>query len=173
MITVELCEDENLIALWYLLMQNCGRADEVFYSGPHDIRYVLDWAKNCKFWIAKNGNMCIGAAWISEFVNIGEIETPEIKAELGFGFINNCTIFQSMKAGRMILSDISEKFPLVKHLFGTTPKPNAHALAYAKRLGLKLVAETPSFCKYKGAVQSAITSYWSREDWNGRQRTKA
>jgi len=166
MITIESIKfSPNHIGWWYLGMVTAGRADKVFYANQHDLQYALTWAKQCNhFWGAFSGDNLIGVGFVEneQFFksDLGEL----YRAELGFGFMPNCTVFEALEAGRKMLdASFAEGYT---DLFGTTPEHNLPALAYAKRLGLKLYGPVPNFCHYLGLKSGVYTSHISREEWN-------
>jgi hypothetical protein len=153
--------NHNLIGMWYMLSLPDGRADRVFYAAKHDLKYVLDWADQCDY---------IGGAFLDgQLIGIGFAENlmrygETSRVEVGFGFLPNCNIMQALQAGRKILSHFFETLD-VENAFGTTPEKNREALAYIKRLGLKLYGPVPNFCTYLGAVSGVYTSHITREEW--------
>lgn len=149
-------------------MVSSGRADKVFYANIHDLDYALQWAKDChNIWGAFSGDKLIGMGFTQDPAEFGSVlDNPNnvYRAELGFGFMSNCTIFEALEAGRMMLdAAFAEGFT---DLFGTTPEHNLPALAYARRLGLKLYGPVPNFCHYLGLKSGIYTSHISREEWN-------
>ena len=147
-------------------MKTSGRADDVFYAGPHDIRWVLDWVRSCNlFYITTKDDIVSGAGWIQNAVVLRDGEDAVSKGELGFGFTTQCSAFEALESGKMILDDIFESYPRLEYLFGTTPVSNEKALKYARILGLEHVAVTPSFCCYKGNIESCVTTYLSQKVW--------
>ena len=169
MITIQpINKSPNLIGLWYLNMVHSGRADQVFYSFPHNLKFALDWAMNTTaFYGAFRGDELIGAGWVDNVLAIGG-DPPATKAELGFGFMPNCGIFEALQAGRLML-DYSFDVYGIDFLFGTTPLSNKAALAYAKRLGLRLYEPVENFCTYQGKIDACVTSSISKEVWHERR----
>lgn len=141
----------------------------MFYSFPHDLKFALDWAMNTTaFYGAFRDQELIGAGWVDNLLVIGE-DPALTKAELGFGFMPNCTVFEALQAGRIML-DYSFDVLGVDFLFGTTPRSNRAALAYAKRLGLRMYEPVENFCTYLGKVDACVTSSISKEDWHERSK---
>lgn len=164
-------KSSNLIGLWYLTMAHSGRANQVFYAFPHDLKFALDWAMNTTaFYGAFRGEELIGAGWVDNVIAIGG-EPVLTKAELGFGFMPNCSIFEALQSGRLML-DYSFDVYGIDFLFGTTPLSNKAALAYAKRLGLRMYEPVDNFCTYQGKIDACVTSSISKEDWIERRITE-
>ena len=173
MITIQpINKSSNLIGLWYLNMVHSQRASQVFYAFPHDLKFALDWAMNTTaFYGAFRDKELIGAGWVDNLLAIGG-EPPVTKAELGFGFMPNCGIFEALQAGRLML-DYSFDVYGIDFLFGTTPLSNKAALAYAKRLGLRLYEPVENFCTYQGKIDACVTSSISKEVWVERRNKEA
>lgn len=150
-------------------MLHAGRADQVFYSFPHDLKTCLDWvAGTTAFYGAFRDSELIGAGWVQDLLVIGG-DPALTKAELGFGFMPNCTVFEALESGRLML-DYSFDVYGIDFLFGTTPRSNRAALAYAKRLGLRMYEPVENFCTYMGKVDACVTSSISKEDWHERRQ---
>ncbi len=145
-------------------MVHSGRANQVFYAFPHDLKFALDWAMNATaFYGAFRGEELIGAGWIDNLLVIGS-DPPVVKAELGFGFMPNCNIFEALHSGRLMLDYTFDVYG-IDFLFGTTPLSNKAALAYAKRLGLRQYEPVDNFCTYQGKIDACVTSAISKETW--------
>lgn len=173
MITVrDISGNSNLIGLWYLSMLGCGRADKVFYAAPHDLQYVLDWSKDITIIGAFKDDVLIGTGFVNNIQDFTGDNWSRRRAEVGFGFLPNCSIFESLRAGREILDICFSKDGLgIDDMFGTTPEPNKQAVAYIRRIGLALYGPIPNFTNYLGKHVGVYTSYISREQWN-QQRSK-
>ena len=158
--------NHNLIGLWYLTMLGQGRANKVFYAANHDLAYVLDWASGLDFIHGAfvDGSL-IGVGFVENLVTFETSDGPISRAEMGFGFMENCNVFEALKAGRIIVSNAFSELNL-DHAFGTTPELNKKALAYIKRLGFKLYGPIPDFCSYLGKYSGVYTSHISRKEWN-------
>lgn len=157
--------DSNLIGLWYLTMLGCGRANKVFYAANHNLVYALDWASRCDFLEgAFIGDLFIGVGFAENTITFDTKLGPITRSEMGFGFLPNCNVFQALKAGRVIMQSCFDKLN-VDHMFGTTPEPNKEALAYVRRLGLKMYGPVPNFCMYNGDYVGAYTSHISKDEW--------
>lgn len=150
-------------------MLQSGRANQVFYTFPHDLKFALDWAmKTAIFYGAFRGDELIGAGWVENPLIIG-VEPTLTKAELGFGFMDNCNVFEALQAGRLML-DYSFDVCKVDFLFGTTPLSNRPAIVYAKRLGLRTYEPVENFCTYQGKIDACVTSSITKEQWNERRK---
>ena len=152
-------------------MVRAGRASQVFYSFPHDLKFALDWSiRTAIFYGAFRDDELFGAGWVDSPLVIGT-EPTLTKAELGFGFMDNCNVFEALQAGRLML-DYSFDVCKVDFLFGTTPLSNKAALVYARRLGLRMYEPVENFCTYQGKVDACVTSSISKERWNERRKTR-
>lgn len=154
--------EQPIIELYCRLVQE-GTAQKVWYQGNYSLHWLLGWTadpKNATILFIKDGKLC-GAGWVTERQALGD--TGKYKAEIGFAFFRDTPIFEALKFGRLALKYIADVYE-VDYFFGTTPEENRHALAYAKRLGLKLVGPVPNFCSYLGEVKGVYFSYISAEE---------
>jgi len=162
----------NLISSLYLNMTAEGRMDDVIYQGEHDIVYFLNWVKSLRvFYGVFKDSVIVGAGWVSVPYAMESPERSYRKAEIGFGFSAKATVFEALKAGRMML-DRTFDFYGIDFLYGTTPESNRLALGYAKRLGFKLYGPIPNSCVFRGKLEGTYTSYIDREILNGRIEAK-
>lgn len=166
---VDIRNDPNLIGLWYLQMKGCGRADQVFYADPdHNLEMVLSWGKRQNaLYGAFRDDMLIGVSFVDNLLSFHSWR----RAELGFGFLPNCTGFQALGAGRLMM-DAAFTDLGVNHMFGTTPELNKKALQYSRLLGLKQYPVIPNFCNYLGQCCGVVYSHISKEQWNEQRKTE-
>lgn len=163
--------DPNLCGLWYLSMRGCGRADKVFYAGPHDLESVLSWIKLTNvFYGAFKDNQLIGVGFVENIQTFHSKVGVITRGEMGFGFLPNCTVFDALQAGRIMVNYCFEDG--IDHLFGTTPELNKEALMYAKRLGFDLYGPVPNSCFYLGDYIGQYTSHISKEKWNAGRKNQ-
>jgi hypothetical protein len=158
----------DVIASLYLNLKAQGRMDDIFYSAPYDINTFMAWAKGVSiFYGVFKDNVVVGCGWVDVPV-VMECESGRYrKAEIGFGFCNQCSVFQALQAGREMIEMTFDLYQ-IDYLFGTTPSPNKAALAYAKRLGFQLFGPIPNSCSFRGKLESTYISHISKDLLNGR-----
>lgn len=159
--------NEKPIIELYLRLVEDGLAEKVWYQGGLSLHWLLSWTADPRngtilFLHVKDGKASlVGAGWVTERTPLGD--TGKHKAEIGFAFFKDTPIFTAIRFGRLALKYIADVFD-VDYFFGTTPEDNKQALAYAKRLGLKLVGPVPNFCSYLGDVKGVYFSSISAEE---------
>jgi hypothetical protein len=130
-------------------MLHTGRANQVFYSFPHNLKTCLDWvAETVVFYGAFRDSELIGASWLQNLLVIGG-DPPLTKAELGFGFMPNCNVFEALHAGALML-DYSFDVYGIDFLFGTTPRSNRAALA-------RLIADLSAWVQAKADEHGVVS----------------
>lgn len=161
--------NEKPIIELYLRLVEDGLAQRVWYQGDYSLHWLLEWTadpQNGTIIFLRNHDgvaSLVGAGWVTNKTPLGD--TGKNKAEIGFAFFKDTPIFEAIRFGRLALKYIADVFD-VDYFFGTTPEDNKPALAYARRLGLKLVGPVPNFCSYLGEVKGVFFSSISAEEIN-------
>ena len=169
---LDITGNTDIVAAWYYLL-NKDRIPKVFYAdeGQQDILSVLTWAKTVpRMYGAFIGTALLGLGWIESIVPYNLSTGVTYRAEMGFGFTPNSTVFQALYGGRMMVDKAFEE-STVDFIFGTTPELNKEAIAYIKRLGFSMYGPIPNYCSYLGKLSGCYTSYVERKSWH-EYRTK-
>lgn len=170
----------DLLAWLYLKLKLEGRADKIFYQAPHDVVYFLTWVDQLAvFYGGFKDDILVGGGWVGmpSLLEAKEDQAPLCgkttfrKAEIGFGFSGDCSVFEALQMGRLMLETTFDSYK-IDFLFGTTPESNKAALMYARRLGMELIGPTPNTCVFNGKIEGTYTSHLTKELLNASRETR-
>lgn len=171
---LDITGNTDVVAAWYYLIRQDDRHKKIFYAdeGQQDILSVLNWSKRLikLYGVFSQTGPVLGLGWVENEGIYNLKDGPVFRAEMGFGFTSQATIFQALESGRRMIDNVFNDLK-VEFIFGTTPTKNREAVAYIKRLGLSLNGPIPNYCSYLGEIDSVYISQTDRKTWNGKERT--
>jgi hypothetical protein len=157
---------QDVLAWMYLKSKQDGTLPMVCYQGIPDVRQWLDWYSrgegeeviaNPGAWTANGSFLGMG------FINAIERKQGLTKAEVGFMFCKEVSVFRQIDFMRAMISLIFLQTD-IDCLLGTTPTPNTAACAMVKRLGMRTF-EMPMYSTWRGQPCSCLLSQTDRSHW--------
>lgn len=154
----------DVLAWMYLKAKQDGTLSKVFYQGAPDVRQWLDWYSQ------REGKevITLGAWTASDFLGMGFVNAIErtpglVKAEVGFLFCRDVSVFRQIEYMRAMISLLFLTTDITC-ILGTTPTPNAAACSMVARLGMRLF-EMPMYATWNGEPCSCVLSQTDRAHW--------
>lgn len=161
----------DVLCYTYLRLKRDGQLPVVFYQGePPDVRRFMDWYSQSEGRaVIVVGGWDVSAEEEPRFLGMGFVNAMEkceglTKAEVGFAFFKDVSIFQQISLMRAMISHLFITYP-IDTILGTTPERNAGAVAMIRRLGMRLFGPMPNYACWHGQPCGVWLSQTDREHW--------
>lgn len=154
---------EQMLALFYLRMEQDKRLDLVFHSGVPRLSWFLDKYQEIDtvgcYENTELGIQLRGMGWFNGTTEIGNYR----KSEAGEAFVKGVKPTNTLRFCQMMLAWAFNQLD-ADVIHGATPVPNRAACLFMQRLGFEH-ATIGGYFSWRGSLCSAEISWMTKERW--------
>ena len=164
-----LCPDppEVVLVSLYDEWKKTGVLDWLWYGEPVTLRFYLNWFARPQtntlglYWTPDGEKWTpSGLCWINETIMLGKFK----RAEVGMGYIRHEPPDRLLRYGQMCLEWGYQERGL-DVIAGTTPRRNAAAVRYGKKLGFRVAGPLGGMVVWRGNLDDGYFQSLTKDEW--------